>query len=477
MVCDACPATNVVRKALQCGQGYVRCVLLCRALTKIPAGEPLTISYVELAATRQERHEELAGTYRFHIACAGPLQGAAAPSTQQGSPSGQDMEVDGSVGVATNASCGDSASCVQREAGQASGSGAASGPWRFSRSALRGAEPILQVDLPLPGIGPAASQGAAGALAVPAAKRQVTLPALGQASCTVGAAQGSLQEDQHLVRLLVYEGTGDDKALPPWLCDERDSALTGVVQSAAGRGGAKQGTVTTACAEVVLGGLNARLVSRSQGAQGQAAVGTFELDAEDGDGKQEEGEGAGGKVVVEVECWGSWAVQAAAVLPRGGQTQTAGDLETIDEGLEVEGEAGGLAVWLAADAAAPLRGLVERIGAALQLQAAAERHGSNGNPEQSAEVLQRALFLIDAGDTAGERAGSEGHQGLVLGLSPAHVLRLRLQAALLKVLVELGSWRRALEVGGALRTASPLGQAWECVNSCHLRCAWGIACC
>lgn len=456
--------------------GYVCCVLLRRALTKIPAGEPLTISYVELAATRQERREELAGTYRFDIARAGPLQGAAAPSTQQGVPSVQDMEVDGGVRVAANAGGGGSGGRMQ-QAGQVSGSGAADGPWRFSRSALRGTEPILQVDLPLPGIGPAASQGAAKALAVPAAKRQVTLPALGQASCTVGADQGSLQDDQHLVRLLVYEGTGDDKALPPWPCDERDGALTGVVQSSAGRGRVKQGTVTTAAAEVVLGGLHARLVSKLQGAKGQAAVGTFELDAEEGDGKQEEGEGEAGKVVVEVECWGPWAVQAAAALPAGGQTQTAGDLETIDEGMGVEGEAGGLAVWLAADAAAPLRGLVERVGAALQLQAAAERHGSNGDPEQSAEALQRALCLIDASDTAGERGGAEGHQGLVLGLGPAHVLRLRLQAALLKVLVELGSWRRALEVGGALGTASPLGQDWECVNSCHLRCAWALACC
>ena len=332
----------------------------------------------------------------------------------------------------------------------------------------------------------------------------------GSLSAAGGAyPRGSSGEEPRPARgvLRVYRGEGWDEGRAPWACDERDSEFTRLVAVASPGGGTGAGAITSSGKQQredeyipLPGGMAVRLVTQMQSLRGHGGgegegdlLGALEEEAE------EEGEelevklpgssdgptplappfslvprrarkaGSSRESVVEVDCWGTWASRSVEVVSSSVEVVSSSSAASGREERKVGGGGGGGGGGFRV----ALGELARRMAQSAHLLASAEALGRSGRHGDAVRVLRRALGLVEPRQTRPPLTPAGGEQlqqpsppsgGLHLpadaispsqssssmcgpGLGRHHLLRMRLNAALLKAAVDEGSsWQVALEV-------------------------------
>ncbi len=353
----------------------------------------MTIAYVELAATLQERREELAETYYFDLASTPSVAATTPPPPLP----------------------------------------------RGYHATLRPAplaEAAFEVDIPSCPTSPHERE--------PSRQQQGG----GRRSCLLRVHRGA-------------PGKGEGEA--PWPEDEIDPSLTGLVMLpyAADMPASPRRAATVEEAAVALpGGVAVRLVrrrgadpSRSFGGESEEEAWNDELGSGESlrcsDGRRrklEVSEPPGrAEEVVEIDCWGRWAVEACGsdqmtALPSDaavdGQQRPPGITDRAPTPGHVAREA-------------PIMAIAKRLAAAAHLHADAVRLDSAGRCSDAVGLLRRSLSLL--GPASPPEQLSPGSEIGAVALCRCHLLRMRINAALLKAAIDEGSlWVEALGAAQAL---------------------------
>ncbi|KXZ48781.1 hypothetical protein GPECTOR_25g365 [Gonium pectorale] len=476
--------------AVQCFTGST---LQLRALRPLAPGDEITISYLELAATRQERREALADSYFFDAAAMEPPPPPAGLAPPLRPPveaaAAEEMEVDSGDGVGASA-----ASASQAVAASAGSSGDGAAP---------GSGPSVQDE---PGPGPQ-----------PRPRLAVRPPPLLSLEVAPNA------------QLHIYPTHSEH---PPWPTDPWDAQLTAVV-ALAGAGEPSGDTASTggsgAGPTALPGGLLARLLPKrpnepdeqeeggdgdeegdddeedaameDQGAAGPAQraqegpdagpmVGSSSqpAEAEAGPrGRGDRGAGPPGRLPrlqlpggsahdgsgtagarpprIEVLAWGPWVEELRAVAASAGGPTAAAELGAATASVVGGGPAPSSAT------AAAVSDLLRRCVRALQLSHSASEASRDGSHGEAVGRLLQALRLLESHPhplTGAAQPPSpplpppsppqQQHQrALALALGPHNILNMRLRAQLLKAAIDQGS-----NGGGGAGGGSDSGdEAWD----------------
>ena len=380
-----------------------------RALMPILPGTQLTISYVELAATRQERREELAGTYYFDISPCPALPRPPGVLPQAGDLGGPE--------AAAVSYCHHEQSV--------------SSPLPPGYSKHLRPEPIAIIEFDLDPV--------EFGLKHSGSRIRVQNEA---SSVQKGSFQGILR---------VYRGLGEDEGEAPWPCDERDTELSRVVvqQLVSSSSAPASGSAGKSGVSALSGGVAVRSLASASSSydspldmddDGDVLSNCVEEDEDIGEDSMQEAAGSeawngdrylpaapfsspeGSRVAsglrketrkrgalrtVEVDCWGRWAseaISAARKVTGSPETKAPEGGRIIDDRL--------VGVLVGTSIQVDLSRFARRLAAAAFLQAEAQELGRAGNPKGAVDLLQRALGLVDS--PPHPPAGARPPWGLVL---------------------------------------------------------------
>jgi hypothetical protein len=440
VLCSAGEAENKATRAF---------ALCCRSLCSIPAGQQLTISYVELAATRQERKRQLLRQYFFDIdAAAAP---AAAGAAAAGGKAAQALPM------------------IAEEAGGAATSGAANEQQQPGASKAQQQlqqQPLrmqLQVQLPQAVITSQqqlAQHTAIGSASSTSNRSSSRMAATLLSYTTSSSPWPADRPDRQLCQLLLMHHSGS----PPNNNNSNNSnvgqqqqlvKLPGGICLFANQAYSESGDDAAAAAAAAAAGLFKDLEGLEVSAGADVAEGTSTLDGDVEQNQEQQQQQQQQVQQLEVVQWGDWAKASASAAAAGGlglgigncTSSTSNDSSSTDslpDALVVRAAHLLLHVW------------------ALHQQA--EQLTSNGYPAAAVQLYQQALAAADGAATlscslpmehtsaaGASSSSSSSSSGSSLVLGAKHILRARVNAGLLKAAVDEGSsWEVALAAAQAL---------------------------
>ncbi|MEW5297454.1 MAG: hypothetical protein WDW36_000660 [Sanguina aurantia] len=464
-----------------------------RTLRALSPGEELCISYVELAATRQERRRLLLETYHWDIdqaasAVVDPPPTAPGAVTPPEASLGEPPAPEQLPGLS-----GQLSAELRVHAQPQQGSSPAAAP-AMDHAAAPAAAAAAAAAAAGGHTNSAAAAAAAPAAAAAATAGGHTNSAAAVAHAAAAAAAAALPVAEAVLEISSSSGTHirwhGPEGQPPWRCDDpRDSVLTQVMthaptsSSAGGSGGDRRGRTVG-----IVGGLTARAVQTPPSKDDEADT-SFDTEFVDTgeDPLLEEGSGFSSTpaaaaaaaahpgpdavpqataptpaaFVVHVDCWGLTHTAVNFSGGSGGRHLIAGS-----GGVSSGGSSGGGGVEFPGG----VRQLAERVSAGLVLQRKGAEAAEEGRQTEAVQLFRAALAQFDppasppSPPSATDSDASTGPHPRApppgLGLGRCHILRTRLRAALLKALIEEGrEWQGALllarELSSSYETAYP----------------------